>query len=397
MPAFNPRSFTSPDRLKSISAKRLLAFFQIWDGYFRDRGLILPTAAADNFPFDELAGILLRPDESVPEAMVDALFYVHETASKESMEELQDRAQSEGLDVDLDEDPSPADLALQIWLLNPELLRRQHAETVAFNRSRFQYFAGKSVRRPPRPLDPSSDKLALIAVRLDEWFMMRRRGGQCRVFAFPRESKTWFLIRHGEPIRREGRHQDDGSPGIAVYRPQKHDVLIFDADTGELAVNAGTKGEVKLYLSSVGAILFDDEAHFVPASRFTLAPLLENGPAALENDTVPEIIRVRLIEIERFWGGKAKEKEVRKATDLFLAWGEDWKSRLVRGSIDRVMLKIKFDGDGKERTVALLPPGLARYDRDADSDLIDRWLKDQGFCGPVMEDEDDDAGVLEDD
>ena len=70
MPAFNPRSFTSPDRLKSISAKRLLAFFQIWDGYFRDRGLILPTAAADNFPFDELAGILLRPDESDRKSVV---------------------------------------------------------------------------------------------------------------------------------------------------------------------------------------------------------------------------------------------------------------------------------------------------------------------------------------
>ena len=119
--------------------------------------------------------------------------------------------------------------------------------------------------------------------------------------------------------------------------------------------------------------------------------------ALLDVMQVSEIVKVRLIEIERFWGGKAKEKEVRKANDLFMAWDDDWAKRLAGGSIDRAVFKVKFDGDGKERTVAILPPSLARYDRDADSDLIDRWLKDQGFCRLNVGDEDDDVGVLEDD
>lgn len=396
MASINFRSFTNPDRLKSISAKHLLQFFSNWSDYFSVRGLPLPEQPDEDFPYDDLAHILMRPDDSVPPEMVDALYYVHETATKESAEELIEAAHKAGLTIEAGEEPSDADVALQIWLQNPALLRRQHAETVAFNRSRFMYFAGRSGKKRSAP-DPTLEQTAVMQERMDEWFDRKRRGKASRIFAFPRGPKTWFLVRHGEPMRREGRHQDDGGSGIAYYRPQKHDVIIYDGETDEMAVNAGTKGEIELYLQTFGAVLFDGEDYFDRSSRFTLSPLLESGKEALENDTVAEIVSVRLIEIERFWGGKAKEKEVRKATDLLLAWGEDWSRRLSGGSIDRAVFKVRFDGDGRERTVAILPPSLARYDRDADSDLIDRWLKDQKFCRPNPEGEDDDGGVLEDD
>lgn len=395
MASFNPRSFTSPDRLKSVSAQHLLTFFAKWQDYFADRGLTLPEQVDDQFPYDDLAGILMKPDDKVPQDMVDALYYVHETASKEKTEELIDAAERAGLSLAIGEEPSDADIALQIWLHRPEILRRLHAETVAFTRSRFIYFAGRhgGARQTP---DLSDEKAIEMQDIMDLWFDRKRRGTDSRVLAFPRGAKTWFLVRHGEPMRREGRHGDDGEAAIAYYRPQKHDVVIYDGETDELAVNAGTKGEIQLYLSTFGRVLFENEEYFDKSDRFTLDPLLEKGAAALENETVPEISRVRLIEIERFWGGQAKEKEVRKADDLFLAWGDDWSRRLSGGSIDRAVLKVKFDGDGKERTVAILPPSLARYDRDSDSDLIDRWLKDQGFCRDNSGDDDDDIVVLDD-
>lgn len=396
MAAFNPKIFTNLDSLKSISAKYLLKFFSTWNDYFAGRGLLLPEEADEDFPYDDLAPILMKPDDNVPPEMVDALYYVHETATKETTEELIGAAENAGLSIEAGEEPSKADIAIQIWFQKPELLRRQHAETVAFTRSRFLYFAGRSGEKRPPP-DPTPGQTAVMQERMDEWFDSKRRGKASRVFAFPRGTKTWFLVRHGEPMRREGRHQDDGGSGIAYYRPQKHDVIIYDGETDELAVNAGTKGEIELYLRTFGAVLFDDEDYFDRSNRFTLDPLLEKGKEALENDTIPQIASVRLVEVERFWGGKAKEKEVRKATDLFLAWGEDWTRRLSGGSIDRAVLKVRFDGDGKERTVAILPPSLARYDRDADSDLIDRWLKDQKFCRPNPESEDDDDVDLEDD
>ncbi|MEL6312309.1 MAG: hypothetical protein AAFQ17_08120, partial [Pseudomonadota bacterium] len=182
---------------------------------------------------------------------------------------------------------------------------------------------------------------------------------------------------------------------VTLYRPQKHDVLIYDAATGEMALNAGTKGELKLYLATFGEVLFGDAEHFDMSDRFALDPLREKGPSSLVNDTIDAIVAVRLVEIERFWGGAYKEKEVCKATDLFATWREAWPKRLTGGRIDRAVFKVRFEGDRKERTVAILPPGLARYERDSDSDLIEGWLTDQGFCR-AAKDEDDDDAVLDD-
>ena len=59
---------------------------------------------------------------------------------------------------------------------------------------------------------------------------------------FPQENRIWILVRHGQPMRREGEHKEDGKDGIAFYRPQKDDVLIYDAEIDEIGVNAETKG-----------------------------------------------------------------------------------------------------------------------------------------------------------
>jgi hypothetical protein len=397
VPAFHPKTFTNPDRLKSISAARLILFFGRWPEYFLGRGIELREADDQDFPYDEVAKVLMSPDESVPEAMVDALYYVHETASNDAMDELLKRAKWAGLAIETDGDPSTADLALQIWLQNPDLLQRQHAETVAFNRSRFMYFAGKPTNKNVE-CDPTPEQLLAMQKKIDGWMLEKRRGKASRVFAFPREKKTWFLVRHGEPMRREGRHDDDGATGSEYYRPQKHDVLIYDINAGELAVNAGTKGERELYLEVFGEVLFGRDDHFDASERFTLAPLILKGKEALVHETSPEIKSIRLIEIERYWGGAAREKEVRKATDLFLAWGDDWKKRLGGGNLDRAVFRVTFQGERKERTVTILPKSIARYDRDADSDILDNWLKTQGFCiTPTNEGVDDDESVLEGD
>ena len=278
MSAFNPRSFTSPDRLRSMSASHLIMFFGRWSEYFAGRGLDLAGVSANDFPYEKLAKILLEPDQSVPEPMVNALFYVHETATDEAMNELLDRAKSAGIDGLIEPSPSPADVALQIWLTRPDLLELQHAESVAFSRSNYMYFAGsrsgKNVVGAPTISDIHSKSMQN---QMDIWFEAKRRGRQCRLFVFPRGDKIWILVRHGMPMRREGKHQDDGETGIAFYRPQLHDVLIYDCESDEIGVNAGTKGERDLYLETLGQVLFEKADYFNLSKRYTLDPLREFG------------------------------------------------------------------------------------------------------------------------
>ena len=398
MATFNPRVFTNPSRLKEIDPNRLIVFLSTWSDYFIGRGLDLTAADTSDMPFDAIAAILMNPDQAVPESMVNALYYVHETARKEPMDELIERAEAAGLDIDHDEKSTPADVAVQIWLAKPDLLERQHAETVAFNRSNFTYFAGKSIKPAESEcrIVISEAQCREMEALMDPWFESKRRGRGSRVFVFPQENRIWILVRHGQPMRREGEHKEDGKDGIAFYRPQKDDVLIYDAEIDEIGVNAETKGERELYLRTLGMVLFGEDAHFERAERYNLQPLIDNGPAALVCADIPGLSRVRFVEFGRMWDGTCPEYETRRSDDLFETYGGDWAARLSLGRLTYAKFKVAFEGDKKERSVMIRPVNIARYERDADTSLVEAWLKARGFWKLQSEaDRDDDFEVLE--
>ncbi|MBY4895319.1 hypothetical protein KUL25_21370 [Rhodobacteraceae bacterium N5(2021)] len=398
MATFNPRVFTNPSRLKEIDPNRLIVFLSTWSDYFIGRGLDLTAADTSDMPFDTIAAILMNPDQAVPESMVNALYYVHETARKEPMDELIERAEAAGLDIDHDEKSTPADVAVQIWLAKPDLLERQHAETVAFNRSNFTYFAGKSIKPAESEcrIFISEAQCREMEALMDPWFESKRRGRGSRVFVFPQENRIWILVRHGQPMRREGEHKEDGKDGIAFYRPQKDDVLIYDAEIDEIGVNAETKGERELYLRTLGMVLFGEDAHFERAERYNLQPLIDNGPAALVCADIPGLSRVRFVEFGRMWDGTCPEYETRRSDDLFETYGGDWAARLSLGRLTYAKFKVAFEGDKKERSVMIRPVNIARYERDADTSLVEAWLKARGFWKLQSEaDRDDDFEVLE--
>ncbi|MBF9055705.1 hypothetical protein HKCCA1065_03670 [Rhodobacterales bacterium HKCCA1065] len=398
MATFNPRVFTNPSRLKEIDPNRLILFLSKWSDYFIGRGLDLTAADTSDMPFDTIAAILMNPDQAVPESMVNALYYVHETARKEPMDELIERAEAAGLDIAHDDKSTPADIAVQIWLAKPDLLERQHAETVAFNRSNFTYFAGTSIKRAGSEgqIVISEAQCREMEALMDPWFESKRRGRGSRVFVFPQENRIWILVRHGQPMRREGEHKEDGKDGIAFYRPQKDDVLIYDAEIDEIGVNAETKGERELYLRTLGMVLFGDDAHFDRAERYNLQPLIDHGPAALACADIPGLSRVRFVEFGRMWDGTCPEYETRRSDDLFETYGGDWAARLSLGRLTYAKFKVAFEGDKKERSVMIRPVNIARYERDADTSLVEAWLKARGFWKLQSEaDRDDDFEVLE--
>lgn len=398
MATFNPRVFTNPSRLKEIDPNRLILFLSTWQDYFIGRGLDLTAADTSDMPFDTIAAILMNPDQAVPESMVNALYYVHETASHEPMEELIERAEIAGLEIKHDEQSTPADVAVQIWLAKPDLLERQHAETVAFNRSNFTYFTGQHAKTITSGKSPtiSDAQCREMEALMDPWFEKKRKGRGSRVFVFPHESRIWILIRHGMPMRREGEHKEDGKDSIAFYRPQKDDVLIYDAEVDEIGVNAGTKGERDLYLETIGAVLFGDRAYFDLANRYDLQVLRDQGPAVLVCEDIPGLTRVRLVEFGRFWDGTCPEYEIRRSDDLFEAYGDDWAARLRLGRLTYAKFKVAFEGEKKERMVTIRPVNVARYERDADAILLEAWLKARGLWKLQSEvDSDDDFEVLE--
>ena len=83
MATFNPRLFTSPDRLKAISPEYLIQLFTPWAPYLAARGLSLAQISSDAFPFEALSQILMTPTDNAPKDMVDALYYIDELSDLE--------------------------------------------------------------------------------------------------------------------------------------------------------------------------------------------------------------------------------------------------------------------------------------------------------------------------
>jgi len=395
MASFDPKVFTRPDGLKRITNDNLIAFLEPHRSYLAGRGFSFPTDPALDFPHEDLAKLLMQYDEKIPDSLVNGLYYIDEVASNEPLEDMMDRANNAGITLSVNGKSTAADVATQIWNAKPDLLIERAVRSLAFQKSSFMYFVGRLGRTRNLPATPDV-KLKQLETLMDPWFESKQRGKGTRVFAFPRTDKAWLLIRHGMPMIREGKHEDDGSSGVALYRPQKHDVVIYDADQDVLAVNADTKGARTLYRETIGLVLFGDKDYFGEGEIFTLAPIRDDGAACLVSSDIDGIDRVRLREVVRVLPGRIPITEITRASDLFAALEDHAEAKFKYGNIIAAKFGVLFRGARQERVVSV-SKGSARYDRDTDAPAVEAWLDARGFYASENKDDrvDADNDVLE--
>lgn len=395
MATFKLRRFKNPDALKAIAPHRLIQFFSSYSSYLHRRGLNLTTA--DDIDYVRLVEVLMVPDEDVPQEMVEALYFVHEMAEPNAMESILAAARERKIQLDLDAEPTAADVAVAMWLANPELLRDLEAECSVGRTRSFEFFSGAEGRR--RDFPKFDDQLRRnIADRLDAWFVEHRRGDGSSVLVYPhRTDKLILLIRHGATMWRQGTIQR-GKSGIAYFRPEVHDALVYDASNDVLGLRtAMTKGESNLYRRTFGEFLFGSSAYFSQRFELTLEPLKELGPEILACDDVPEIKGVTLVEVKRNFGGETKHRATDHSTDLFKTFGTDWAKRLRVGRLVSATFEVTL-GEGRatrKRKVAINPANVTKYERDDDdTEIIETWLKQRGLM-PLPEEETENAPTIE--
>lgn len=115
MPTFRLRHFAAPEALKAMAPSRLIALLSGFSDYLSAREFTLPANGAD-IDYESLNRILMTPDDSVPPSMVDALYFVDEMAHPEGMDRILDEAALREIDLQLEENPTPADVAVAAWL-----------------------------------------------------------------------------------------------------------------------------------------------------------------------------------------------------------------------------------------------------------------------------------------
>src|SRR5436190_10378740 len=114
-----------------------------------------------------------------------------------------------------------------------------------------------------------------------------------------------------------------------------------------------------------------------------LDPLRTDGPDALQPTDIPEILKIRLTEIEITWDDTFHHIEVVKADDLF-EWAKADRPRATliprSGRITRAVIVVQFSDSPRPVTVQMSagePPVLPA---GTGTEFLKRWLVQSGFC-----------------
>ncbi len=421
MPSVYPKRFSNPETLRKIRRDLLLAWLRPSAAYLATRGVVLPECAMQRkqglrspalsssggegewpspIDYDRLAGVFMEPTPEMPPALVDSVFLIHGMANAQGMEVLVDGAETHGLDLGLQEGMTPADVAVRMWLLNPQLLEELHNSHELARPRSFRYFS-TDAEVVPAFEGPSAEQMAALEERLDAFYAAWGRGKGARVFVSggPGAGETangksqmansgeWsFLVRHGGACRREGA-MENGEPTSVFFRPQKYDLLKYVTARGEMAVNCCCDRERRVLLRLFGSCLFGRKDFFPGTAESTLAPL-PLGRECLACGDVPGIESVSLTETHFFSREEPWNLLIRKADDVFeLIERGDLKWPVSVEEITRATFRVKFRGAKRPRRLTIVPCNKALYGRDSDSGILERWLKARGFILDGSEDE----------
>jgi len=376
MPSFKLGRFSQPGLLREIDPENLWCLLAGYEKELAVLGFTLPAPeAAATLDYEKLTDLLMESDE-FPPGLWDAFYFVHEMATAEGMDCLLDAVSQSSTVTIGKNNPTPGDMAIQVWLKDRELLERKHAEQFLEKARSFRSFC-TSVTPIPPPHAATPEVTARMKNDLDDFFEKRKRGRHTKVFPYVRDDCVMFLVRRGDPFERRGSINNKGESVGVYYWPEKFDVLVLKPEAGELRINARNKGERAEYRKVFGRHLYGNDNFFGVESKYTLEPLRTVGRDSLA--PINGMLGVRLIEVWFFWGGTCHEVEIREADDIFEAYRARGLAFPEKPEIVKARFNVLFPGSEKPRAVTITPPNEAQFMRDGDSVLIEKWMEQRGF------------------
>ncbi|QYY34640.1 hypothetical protein [Ruficoccus sp. ZRK36] len=373
------RRFTRPEILSSIRPDLLRRFLVPYQSFFHEQAFDL-SCLDENAGAEALAslsGVLLNPAQEFPHALVDALFCIHEVAVPENADLLEITAASER--IALEPESTLLEVALAIWMAVPEALKWMHRRQSTTRLRSFEYFSSEDGVSTDFSLN--EERIRQLEHSLALYFEKRDRGYGCQIHHYPQEHEHWFLISHGERYKRKTTWEK-GKLGTIGFRPEKYDLVIYDSLTEELRINAKTDAQREHYRKQFGFYLFGRENHFPGRNKYTLAPLLRDGEAALFSGDIPEIESVRLVELSYYLDDDSPEVRTHKANDVFAALARHRQEIPKNIRPLKATFRLTFRGHDRPRTVTIKPSNVALYTRDGDERIIQDWLNRREFIIP---------------
>jgi hypothetical protein len=138
---------------------------------------------------------------------MEALFHISELADDSGMEALLVLASKRCIELP-DGDLCPADVAMAIWLQDPDLLRRANCQRVVLRFQSFYCYMNRTLEALLFEM-PTESTLRRIEEEINDFSRSRRRGGGAAVWMYEFGNEIAFLIRYGGSLQRDEVMDDD--------------------------------------------------------------------------------------------------------------------------------------------------------------------------------------------
>lgn len=382
MPQLKKRVFGNVRLLKLVPSKLFLELLERYGAAGPETRAALALDEDDPQRLEHLVTLFIDGAETLPLALLDALFRIESLANQRGFDQIYTSAAEIGVVFDEGLAKTPLGLALGVFLDHKRLFEHAYDHVLIEEIKNFRYFRGE------RP-GPTTRPEAEVTDRLGETFATEfKKSGKakyCVIRTYSVDRDLCFLIERCRAPRVE--EAIEAQPDGQTFRhtrvqfvPPARDLVRYEFESGLLEVYAPDNKTARMYVGAFGRLLFEHEDWFKDAPVVTLAPLARDGRKAVV--PVRGITFVDLVEIGYRLGTDPEGQIVIKSDDVFQFLEDRPLFSWERAVLTHARLLIRYDSGGKARALTIKPPSVTAYDRRKDDEYTRAFLRQRGFTLP---------------
>src|SRR4051812_47643856 len=187
MATITTHRFTHPGILRTLHPEILMHWLAPAFAWLEGKGIVHESERS-RIDHDRLAHLFLEPEPTMPEYLLDSAFLIQEMSDTEGMDLILEAQAKNGFSLNIPDDPTPMEVAMQAYSHQRDLLLWLHHDREIRRRRSFYYFITEQRRLTPFE-PPTKLQLNAIQERLDVFFRAYKRGPGCRVFMYVRNNQ----------------------------------------------------------------------------------------------------------------------------------------------------------------------------------------------------------------
>lgn len=338
-----------------------------------------PATLDDDPPSnDRLWTLFSEHTRELPPPLLTAMCRIDDLADEAGQERLIDAAMTRGVQLAIELTNQHARrLAIMMFLDYPELFDVAHGKRVVETTKAFRLFGSTTPRQAKMP---ERDPLDSLAVRLSGRFKTLGFGRHSRIRPYEEPDQLCFVVSHGRYLNRVEAVEEsanDAHESVASFRPQKHDLVVYDNRRLCLMVHAGDPRTVALYRETFAELLLGRGDALDRERMVTGEPLVRRRAAALR--AVPGMSRVRLAEVLLEVEAPKPYRVHFRGEDVFSAIDDLDTDVLDRSEVQYAKFRAWYTSGGKPRVIELRPESRVEFDPRKDADVTRAFLDSNGF------------------